>query len=106
MRKIDLSRGCKHEHPDIEVGKTYLARIYGSWYLGRFNRQWYGLNFRGWEGTSLQFDAPGYNRSGWEALIEVDTASLDEWVGMPQGLPENFKHNRKRRLLKLKRRVP
>lgn len=72
LREIDLSRGRGHTHPDIVTGQPYLVRVYGSWHLGLFTQQWYGLSFAPWGNAGLQFDAPGYNSSAWERLIEVD----------------------------------
>ena len=70
--EIDLSRGDKHTHPDIVPGRHYMARIYGAWHMGRFSPVWYGLSFSPWGHGGLQFDAPGYNSSAWERIIEVD----------------------------------
>ena len=47
LKKIDLSKIVECEHPDIKVGKSYRAKIEGDWYVGKFTRQWYGLNFDG-----------------------------------------------------------
>jgi len=49
---IDLSKGNGHTHPDICLGKRYLAKIGGEFYTGRFSKQWYGFNFNdGWGGS-------------------------------------------------------
>lgn len=75
--EIDLSKsgpfedgGC-HDHPKISCKKNYLAKIGGSFYAGKFNRQWFGLNFDGWIGGSLQYDTPGTNSSDWQQLWEI-----------------------------------
>lgn len=70
---VDLSRGERHDHPDIRLGQMYLARWDGDLFLGQFTRQHYGLNFSCDFGASggFQFDTPGYNHSLWEALWEV-----------------------------------
>lgn len=89
LREIDLSRGDRHTHPDIVPGRHYMVRIYGAWHMGRFSEVWYGLSFSPWGNAGLQFDAPGYNLSAWERIIEVDfredaiepTPSSDDGVG-------------------------
>jgi len=66
---INLSKGEGHEHPDIVVGKPYLAYVMGKYISGTFSRQWYGLHFDcDWGASGIQFDAPGFNLSTWEAL--------------------------------------
>ena len=72
LREIDLSRGERHRHPDILVGRVYMVKVSGGWHLGRFSKQWFGLNFSPWGNAGLQFDAPGYNLSRWERIIEFD----------------------------------
>lgn len=72
LREIDLSRGDRNMHPDIVPGRHYMVRIYGAWHMGRFSEVWYGLNFFPWGTSGIQFDAPGYNSSRWERVIEVD----------------------------------
>ena len=71
--EIDLSKGDKHEHPDLkEDGTYYLVDWDGQLLIGRFGRQWYGLVFRWfWGATSLQFDAPGSNHSSWRKVWEL-----------------------------------
>jgi hypothetical protein len=72
LKRIDLRKGDGHEHPDIKIGKTrYLAKIGNDFWCGTFNRQWYGLNFHGWYGRSLQYDKPGTNSSSWTDLWEL-----------------------------------
>ena len=70
--QVDLRRAHAHDHPDVKTSKTYLAKIDGSYYLGEFSREHYGLSFDDDWGTSgHQFDAPGYNGSKWEGLWEL-----------------------------------
>jgi hypothetical protein len=75
LREIDLSKAVEHSHPDIKVGYQhhYLALIRGDYHAGSFSKQWYGLNFDGWSynPAGLQFDAPGWNASGWQRLWEI-----------------------------------
>jgi hypothetical protein len=69
---IDLSKGNGHNHPDICLGKRYLAKIGGEFYTGRFSKQWYGFNFNdGWGCSGHQFDTPGTNCSNLEELYEI-----------------------------------
>jgi hypothetical protein len=68
---IDLRRGDGHEHPDIKVGKSYLAKIGSGYFAGTFSREWYGWNFNGWH-YGLQLDKPGTNGSEWKALWRID----------------------------------
>lgn len=78
--KEGVSKRVYHCHPDISTGKSYLAKIGGAYFAGKFSNQWYGLNFDGWHGNGLQwhgnglqFDMPGTNASTWEALWEIVT---------------------------------
>jgi len=72
-REIDLSKAKGHSHPEIKVGKQYLCKIDGEWFMGSFSREWYGLNFDGWvNDTGLQFDEPGTNASTWERVFEME----------------------------------
>lgn len=70
--EIDLSLAEEHEHPKIVLDAPYLCKIGGQWFFGRFGREWYGLNFHGWHGVGLQFDAPGWNRSKWERVFKME----------------------------------
>lgn len=76
MRLIDLSKGIRSDHPDIELGKKYLVKFNGAWYLGLFTRQWYGWSFIDWGTSGKQFDTPGQNSSTWQAIIELDPEEL------------------------------
>ena len=71
--KVDggLSIGGLTTHPHIKLGKTYLARCGGRYAAGKFNMQWYGLNFDGFYDAGHQFDAPGTHHSDWQALWEI-----------------------------------
>ena len=84
-REIDLSKAVKSNHPDISTDKQYLVKVYGRWHFGQFTCQWYGLNFNGWGNSGCQFDAPGYNSSGWERVIEIDPEALAKPVPTPDG---------------------
>ncbi len=71
---IDLSRSDGHTHPDIKTdGRYYLCRIGGGLFCGKFRPVWFGLNFSPWINgpVGIQFDAPGTNRSHWEAVWEI-----------------------------------
>jgi hypothetical protein len=72
LREVDLSLSEGHTHPDIVVGRTYMVKISGAWFLGRFAKVWFGLTFSPWGNAGLQFDAPGCNGSRWQRVIEVD----------------------------------
>lgn len=72
LQEIDLSLGDRHYHPSIVPGRQYMVKVHGAWHLGRFTKVWYGLSFGPWGNAGLQFDAPGYNCSAWERIIEVD----------------------------------
>lgn len=69
---IDLSKATENECPGINENDYFLARIDGEFYFGQFSRQWYGWNFDDdWGCSGHQFDAPGSNRSGWQALWKL-----------------------------------
>ena len=53
----------------ISADKHYLAMIYGEWYLGQFQEEWYGWSFDGWANPSYQLDSI-------EDLYEVDLGVL------------------------------
>jgi hypothetical protein len=73
LKRIDLTKGEGHNHPDIKTGKVYLARIGSTYHCGKFSKQWYGWNFDGWSHNSvgLQYDQPGTNASKWQGLWEL-----------------------------------
>lgn len=72
---IDLTKGDERYHPDIHTdGRQYLVRIDGRFWAGNFHEQWFGLSFWGWNGRSYQYDQPGTNHSGWEAVWEIHIA--------------------------------
>lgn len=72
LKKINLKKGDEHNHPDIQVGRSYyLAKIDGQLYVGKFSREWYGLNFGYDDGAGVQFDTPGFNGSEWQALWKI-----------------------------------
>lgn len=41
----------------IDPDAQYLAKIYGTWYLGSFSEQWYGWNFDNWGTSGMQLDS-------------------------------------------------
>lgn len=70
--ELDMSRADKHTHPDIIVGEWYLVKIHNQYWAGRFNKVWFGLNFRPWANpVGIQFDAPGTNSSMWEGIWRI-----------------------------------
>lgn len=66
--EIDLTKGEGHNHPDIIIGEKYICKINNCWYMGTFDKQWYGLNFNGWL-NHLQYDKPHTNASKWQRII-------------------------------------
>lgn len=82
--EIDLSKAHGHDHPDIKTdGTFYLVKFYGNWFLGPFCRVGYGLTFPRWGTSGCQFDAPGFNGSTWERVIEInpDLLSIEKDPG-------------------------
>ena len=76
MKLIPISLRCaeRHECKNIKPGRTrYLCKIDGEYFVGRFQREWFGLHFDGWCGCGIQFDAPGYNSSDWERVWRIET---------------------------------
>lgn len=65
LKRIDLSKLCgteddphgKNNHPDIKIGKMYLAKIFGHFYLGKFSKVWYGFSFNEWGTSGIQLDS-------------------------------------------------
>ena len=77
---LDMSKSDGNNHPDIKTGRTqYLCLIGGKFYAGSFSREKEDegpfMNFDGWEGSCLQFDAPGTNSSGWQQIWEIRRVS-------------------------------
>jgi hypothetical protein len=70
---LDMLLANRHEHPHLNTKDQFLCLIRGKYFIGKFSRQWYGLNFEGWSPNpaGLQFDAPGYNCSGWQQIWRV-----------------------------------
>lgn len=73
LTRIPIHKAKGHECPGIETGykAQYLIRWKGRYYLGTFSRQWYGLSFNGVFDAGLQFDAPGENKSDWQAIWRI-----------------------------------
>ncbi|MBU0959072.1 MAG: hypothetical protein KKB31_03955 [Nanoarchaeota archaeon] len=57
LEKINLNKVENCNHPEINTRCSYLARINGGWYAGKFSRQWYGLNFDNWGCSGIQLDS-------------------------------------------------
>lgn len=53
----------------ISKDKTYFAKIYGSWHMGKFSEVWYGWTFNNWGTSGCQLDSI-------EDLYEVDLEVL------------------------------
>lgn len=78
LKKINLKKCTEHPeeggftmHPDISTRKWYLAKHAGNYAAGKFEMEWYGLNFDGFYDAGLQFDKPGTNGSDWQGLWEI-----------------------------------
>ncbi len=74
LKRIDLRRAVEHRCPGIRAGDRYqyLIKYDGRYYAGSFSEQWYGLFFDNWvNGVGVQFDAPGYNSSPWQAVWQI-----------------------------------
>lgn len=54
FKSIPLDGTCKNK--GITLRKRYLVKIDGEWFIGRFSREWYGLNFEDWGGNGIQLD--------------------------------------------------
>ena len=72
LERISLRGARRSELPGVNTRSTYLVKYAGNLYLGKFTRQWYGLNFNCDFGASgMQFNAPGYNLSRWQGVWRV-----------------------------------
>jgi hypothetical protein len=76
LTEIDLSKTTKDGSEDLKVGPTYLCLIYGLFHVGKFHKQWYGLNFGGWRmnPAGIQYDPPGTNGHAWEKVWMLEGA--------------------------------
>ncbi len=50
----------------INYRSSYLAKIGGSWFAGKFSKQWYGWNFNAVYDAGYQVDY-----DGWEKLYHI-----------------------------------
>jgi len=71
LKEIDLSKAKEHQCPSLNTKDEYLVLVDGRLETGYFNKEWYGLNFLGFYGAGLQFDAPGTNHSGWQQVWKI-----------------------------------
>lgn len=72
--EIDLSLGREHDHPAFNTTDYFLAKIGDQLHFGKFHKVWFGWHFScGWGASGgMQFDAPGFNSSGWQKLWKVE----------------------------------
>jgi len=71
-KSTDIDNNRMTDHPDIKTdGTMYFIKWDGRYFTGTFHMQWYGLNFSGVYDAGVQFDAPGFNSSKWEAIWEI-----------------------------------
>ncbi len=72
--EIDLSQTTKNGGAGLEVGPTYLVLYNGRFHIGKFDTQWYGLNFCGIYDAGAQYDPPGENYSSWQKIWLFENA--------------------------------
>ncbi len=63
--EVDLTKTTKHGSDELTVGPVYLCLKGGHFYVGKFSKVWFGLNFSAGHG-SWQYDPPGTNASNWQ----------------------------------------
>ena len=83
LRRIDISENKKSQskqHIEISADKTYLALIYGQWYVGSFHKEWYGWTYDGWKYNSMQLN-------NIDVLYEIDLPKMPSRL-VPE-LPSN-----------------
>jgi hypothetical protein len=72
LKRVSMRGIDRHGSGRINCRKQYLCDFGDGLYLGRFSRQWYGLNFDcDWGASGAQFDPPGENSSRWRAIFEL-----------------------------------
>ena len=71
--EVDLAKTTKHGSDDVYPGPFYLALIGDYYYLGKFSKVWFGLNFSSGQ-NSFQYDPPGTNSSRFHRLWKFDNA--------------------------------
>lgn len=72
LKRIPLRGINKDGSGRINLRKEYIADFGSGLYIGRFSRQWYGLNFDcDWGASGIKFDPPGENSSQWAAIWEI-----------------------------------
>ena len=75
LKEIDLKKTTAKGGAGLEVGPTYLVLYSGRFYTGRFDTQWYGLNFLGGIITGAQYDPPGEKCSCWQRIWLIENAT-------------------------------
>lgn len=74
LMEIDLSQTTSKGGAGLEVGPTYLVLYHGEFHVGKFSKQWYGLNFEGIYDAGAQYDSPGTNYSAWQRVWKFTNA--------------------------------
>ena len=69
LKKIRLPIHEKNFKP---TSSSYLAKIEGHWYTGKFYAQWYGWVFdAGFLSPQVSYHVNGYSDPEWEKLYEI-----------------------------------
>lgn len=71
--EVDLAKTTKHGSDEVYPGPFYLVLYGDSYYVGRFSKVWFGLNFRSGQ-NSFQYDPPGTNSSRFRRCWRFDNA--------------------------------
>lgn len=71
LTEIDLSKTTCKGGNGLEVGPTYVILYDGKWYKGKFEMQWYGLNFCGIYDAGAQYNPPHENYSSYQKMYLV-----------------------------------
>ena len=66
LKKIKLPLEAKDDR--VNARRWYLARVDGSWFAGKFTREWYGWNFCGVQDITCGFQ---YDDPSWQELYEM-----------------------------------
>ncbi len=72
--EVDLSKTTTKGSDELYEGPSYLVLYRGSFYIGTFYMQWYGLSFSEIYPAGAQYDPPGTNSSNWQRIWRLDGA--------------------------------
>ncbi len=81
LKQVDLN-GTNTNDAIVPYDVQYLARVYGRWRAGTFDRRWYGLNFTDYGSDGIELEAV-------EEIYEIVAEVGDDALTLPAEYLEN-----------------